>query len=187
MRKWSKGFFIALIALLMTVLPVAVVSAAGNNRSYQYVIGTGPLCELPLPDPCPTIAMAKNGDTVAVTGQGTFGTRPRSATGGGTFVHRHSDGTLVANGTWTATRLLGFKSYGNDPANLPPNFVGGLALMQVRLYVGGNLVATGILQIDCEIGKVPAGHHEGIRLVVQGTQFNFNHKVSGLTLFILVS
>lgn len=36
----------------------------------------------------------------------------------------------------------------------------------------------------CEIGKVPGGQGEGVRLAVQGGGPNFNSKVSGFTVFV---
>src|SRR6266704_1084317 len=55
-------------------------------------------------------AMADNGDVVTVIGTGTFDVAAKSATGGGTFVHKTSGGTTVASGTWAATELLTFQS-----------------------------------------------------------------------------
>ncbi len=126
--------------------------------------------------------MASNGDTIAMTGSGSIGVHPKSATGGGTFTHKNAAGTTLASGTWTATDLLSFKDYGTDPS-LPPTLHGGNALILVNLFIGSTLVHTGILDVDCAIGKVPSGHGEGVRRVVQGG-LNFNTKVSGFTVFI---
>src|SRR3989304_5360528 len=49
---------------------------------------------------------------------------------------------------------------------------------------GGAVMLDAILQIDCEIGKVPPGATEGFRLVVQAIDLNFNQEVQGLTVFI---
>ncbi len=56
--------------------------------------------------------------------------------------------------------------------------------MRVHLTpsVGGPGVDA-LLEIDCEIGKVPGGHLEGVRLVVDNG-LNFNQKVSGFTVFV---
>ena len=127
--------------------------------------------------------MASNGDTVTVAGQGTLSIFAKSVIGSGTFVHKASDGTVRAMGTWTAIQLMSFRSFGNS-SGLPSNFVGGRALMLVQLSVGGKPVHTGVLTVICEVGTPPDGLHEGIKLVVQDTPFNFNKQVSGLTLFI---
>ncbi len=127
--------------------------------------------------------MADNGDTVALTGQGTLSVFAKSVTGGGTFVHMAPDGTVRAMGTWTAIQLMSFRSFGNSPG-LPSNFVGGQALMLVQLFVGGKPVHTAVLTVACEVGNPPDGLHEGVKLAVQDTPFNFNKPVSGFTVFI---
>jgi len=117
---------------------------------------------------------------------GTFDTRSMTATGDGTFVHKMADGTPRASGTWHATRLLAFHSFGSGSAQgLPSNFEGGLALIQVTLKVGDTPVFNAVLKVGCELGNPPGGIHEGIELTVLGAGINFNLNVSGFTLFIL--
>jgi len=60
---------------------------------------------------------------------------------------------------------------------------GGQLVLRVQLLVDGNPVFNAILNIDCELGKIPPGQHEGITLNVQGA-INFNQKVSGFTVFV---
>jgi len=127
--------------------------------------------------------MADSGDTVALTGKGTLSVFPTSVTGSGTFVHMAPDGAVRAMGTWTAIQLMSFKSFGNSPG-LPASFVGGQALILIQLSVGGTPVHTAVLTIICQVGTPPAGLHEGIKLAVQDTPFNFNKQVSGFTVFI---
>jgi hypothetical protein len=161
---------------------------AGKKQSttYQYLVGSGPLCGLPVPSPCPTIAKAPRGDTIEVAGQGTLSVHPKSVTGGGTFTHKGTTGNVIASGTWTATKLLSFKSYGTSSlAALPPGASAGKALIRVRLSAG-SMTFKGTLWMFCELPDVPipAGFHEGIRLSIAGTGLNFNKQVSGVTLFI---
>ncbi len=56
--------------------------------------------------------------------------------------------------------------------------------MLVQLSVGGTPVHTAVLTVICDVGNPPTGLMEGVKLVVQGTPFNFNKQVSGLTVFI---
>ncbi len=158
-------------------------AAGASITSFQFLAGAGPLCSLPIPNACPDTAMADNGDTVAVTGQGTLSIFPNSVTGGGTFVHMAPDGTVRAMGTWTAIQLMSFKSFGSS-SGFPSNFVGGQALILIQLSVGGTPVHTAVLTVICDVGTPPAGLHEGVKLAVQDTPFNFNKQVSGITLFI---
>ncbi len=156
-------------------------SAAPDSATFSYLVGSGLICTLPVPNPCPDVAMAENGDTIEIAGGGTFSVHPKSVTGGGTFTHKNSSGNV--SGTWTANQLMSFVSYGQD-GTFPAGFTGGRALIRITLSVGGTPVHDAILQIDCELGTNPPGHEEeGVRLVVQGG-LNFNQKVSGLTVFI---
>jgi hypothetical protein len=181
LRTLWKALVLGLLGLLSMTLPSGFAAGA-STASFKFLAGTEPLCSL-APNACPDIAMADNGDTVAVTGQGTLSVFPSSVTGGGTFVHMAPDGTVRAKGTWTAIQLMTFRSFGNSPG-LPSNFVGGQALMLIQLLVGGKPVHTAVLTVTCDVGTPPAGLGEGIKLAVQDTPFNFNKQVSGFTVFI---
>ena len=141
----------------------------GTSVSYQYLVGVEGLAS-------PDVAMAAGGDRIETTGQGTFTLHSKSITGSGSFTLNAPDGTILASGTWTATQLLSFNSYGG-PAGTP--FEGGLALIEVHLSTGPDAV----LELDCLVGSPPPSGHEGIRLAVEGGP-NFNQQVSGETLFI---
>jgi len=182
--RTTKAVLLLLSALLLAVLPSTAFADSGH-KTYQYLIGVGPLCSL-APSACPDIASAPNSDTVSVTGMGTFDIRSMTASGGGTFVHKMADGTIRASGTWQATQLLAFHSFGSGSVQgLPSNFQGGLALIQVTLKVHDTPVFSAVLKVGCELGNPPGGWHEGIELTVGGAGINFNEKVSGFTLFIL--
>ena len=183
--KITKGILLLLSALLLTGFLPATVFADSAHKTYQYLLGVDPLCSL-APDACPDVSTAPNGDMVAVAGMGTFDIRSMTATGGGTFVHKMADGTIRASGTWEATKLLAFHSFGSGSAQgLPSNFEGGLALIQVTLKVHDTPVFNAVLKVGCALGNPPGGWHEGIELTVLGAGINFNEKVSGFTLFIL--
>lgn len=183
MRTCSKAILLGSLSLLSILVPLGFAAPA-NAGTFQFLIGTGPLCSIPgVTNPCPDVTRADNGDTVAITGQGTLSFQPSSVAGGGTFVHRAPDGTVKANGTWTAVTLMSFKSFGNS-ALLPANFVGGKAVILVDLTVGGTVVHSAVMTVICDVGTPPTGLMEGVRLAVQDTPFNFNKQVSGLTLFI---
>ncbi len=133
----------------------------------------------------PAVARADNGDTIAINATGTLSLMPKTATGGGRFVHKDAQGTVVAEGDLHVMGLIMFRSYGNGtPQGLPATFIGGFALLRVHVQPdAGGPGFMAILWVDCELGKVPRGHHEGVRLVVQDV-INFNKQVSGATLFI---
>jgi hypothetical protein len=133
----------------------------------------------------PNVAMAPNGDTVAVTGEGEFTVNPKSAEGGGDFTHAFAGGGSIS-GTWTATELLDYQSYGcgvvfGDP--IPANLCGGAVKLRVTLTVGATSLP-GILTVFCLIGPNPPNSAaEGITLVVPGI-INFNKVVTGENVYV---
>lgn len=183
-----KKVKILLLTLILGLTGFASLATARVNAmetvNYHYFIGTDPLCALD-PSACPDATMAASGDVLNMTGKGTLSIHPKSVTGKGEFQHYDAAGNLLAEGTWKALQLLSFHSYGSGAAQgLPEEFEGGQALIRVQLYVNGTPVAQAVLQVDCTLGdKIPAGAHEGVRLAVEGGP-NFNHEVSGFTLYV---
>jgi hypothetical protein len=161
--------------------------AAHEVGTFAYHVGDALIQGLGFP--AGNKAVAENGDVVTVIGTGTFDVAAKSATGGGTFVHKTSGGTTVGSGTWVATELLAFQSYGNAvPQGLPPTFFGGRVALNVLLTPTANpsVHRPAILQIECALGsKIPGGAVEGVRLNVQD-HINFNKTVpeSGANVYI---
>jgi hypothetical protein len=136
----------------------------------------------------PDITEAANGDRIILSGTGTLGLHPKFVTGGGTFTHTTAGGTVLATGTFTATGLLSFVAYGTSPL-LPSALNSGQALLRVQLVPeGGATTIDAILRIECVLpgSTFPGGKVEGIKLLVPGIA-NFNHPVSGATLFVRMS
>ena len=184
-RKLRSLSLIAALALMLSVLGASSVAADSGSANYVYLIGTEPLCGLD-PSACPDVARAANGDTIDMTGSGTLSIHPKSVSGGGDFVHKDAAGNVLGSGTWTATELLSFHSYGSAAVQgLPSEFEGGKAMIRVHLSpAAGGAGFDAILRVTCLLGdKIPASAEEGVRLAVQGI-LNFNKEVSGFTLFI---
>jgi hypothetical protein len=150
-----------------------------------YLIGVEPLCTLD-PTFCPDRAKAGNGDEVTITGSGTLSILPKSVTGGGNFIHKNAAGTTLAHGTWSAVGLVSFVPQGADPEAFPPNFHGGVAIMNVALHPSGGGTIPATLWVDCYLEVGPTGHGEGVRLDVPGIA-NFNQHSHGNTVFIQTS
>jgi hypothetical protein len=176
---------VAAFAIAVSALGSGSAQAATVKDSFDYHVGDALLQSLGFP--VGDKAMAENGDVVTVIGTGSFDVTTKTASGGGTFVHRTSGGALVASGTWTATGLIAFQSYGNGvPQGLPATFFGGrAALAIVGTPTGTALQLPATLEIECELGSPPAGTTEGIRLNVHDI-INFDTTVakSGATVFI---
>ena len=178
-------FFTAAIISLAAIAFPAVVFAGHKTPEtgeYQFLVGSGLLCGLPIPDPCPVVTKGANGDIVEITGAGTITLGSDSATGGGTFVHKDGDGNVIGAGTWTVTELVTFKSWGTQ-ADLPADFEGGRARMRVHLTSTTGIELDATLKIACLIGDFPSTAKEGIKLRLRGAP-DFDEEVSGATLFI---
>lgn len=172
-----------LLALGLGAQTVQAPVGQGETMEFVWLAGAGFICGL-AGDACPTIAMAPNGDTIEISGSGTFGIHPKFVTGGGTFEHNFAGGGSVT-GTWTATQMLGFNFYGAVDLD---GFViaGGLLVLRVVIDPDGpGPTFRGVVWIDCLVGEPPAGAVEGVRLNVPGA-VNFNKEVSGLTVFVLI-
>ncbi|HJY82712.1 MAG TPA: hypothetical protein VKK81_16710 [Candidatus Binatia bacterium] len=143
----------------------------------------------------PNISQAPNGDQISVTGGGMFSVHPKSVEASGAFTHTDSHGNVLGNGTWTATELLRYQSYGCGVVvslgiKLPPDRCGGKLKLRV-LLTSGTQQFPGILTVFCIVGpKAPASHDEpdgeGIHLVVPGVA-NFNKIISGMNIYIRTS
>jgi hypothetical protein len=128
------------------------------------------------------------GDVTTLSGSGHAEPKKRRATGGGTFVHRHADGTVLVQGIY---RVTSFNSWTPAGGNLAPagakdgigtleQTTGGLLVLRiVALPVGGGMVE-GTLGIDCAVPGVKFPIEEGIHIDI----LNFHFKQSGgFTLF----
>jgi len=184
---FRRVILIATLVIALSAFEGPTASADSSNETFGFLAGTGFLCALPGPTPCPDVARADNGDTIQITGSGTLTTNPKTASGTGTFVHKRGSAT-VASGTWKANDLLSFQDAGSSPV-FPANLHAGSALIAVHLVVTGGpaagLQADGVLRVTCELpgAIVPGNRDEGVRLVVDDL-INFNKEVSGFTVFI---
>ncbi len=176
-----------LVALLMAAVGVALflpLAAQGSSANETYLL----IME------APNIGVAPNGDTVAVTGGGQFSVNPKDVSASGAFTHFDAGGGVAGFGTWEATQLISYDSYGcgevfGDP--IPPNFCGGAVKLQVELTTPIGPFK-GVLTVFCIIGpKLPASHAapdfsgEGVTLDIAGA-INFNHTGGGDNVFVLL-
>jgi hypothetical protein len=179
------------LAFVASTLGAAGVASAGTSKAaYSWHVADA-LLEASAGSPPVAIAKASNGDTVGLDGTGVLNAADKTASGGGQFVHKRADGSVVAQGSFAAHSLTSFQFYGCSDQVIPGvTLCGGLAKLEVTLTPAGtSLQLPATLWIDCLIGdKIPSGGEparaEGIRLNVDGL-VNFNTTVpSGLTVFI---
>ena len=135
-------------------------------------------------------AVGPTGDTLIIEGSGTLSVPAKTVTGSGTFIYRNTAGQHT-RGTWTALKLLNFKSWGTSP-DFPPNFEAGRALIRIHTTGnGGRTEFDALLFIYCVLpgAAVPPGFEEGVRVNISGVAKRedvpiFLEPVGGQTLFI---
>lgn len=169
---------VAMLSLLSLVLalawPAGSSASAPNNQSVSYKF----FMEVP------NVAMASNGDTVSITGEGDFAVHPKSASGGGEFTAMSAGGDTIS-GTWTVDGLVDFQPYGcgvvfGNP--LPPDLCGGRLSLDVTFTAPDGSVP-GRITIFCVIGSPPSSVEEGVHVNVPGID-NFNKQVSGMNVYV---
>src|SRR5262245_13958624 len=135
-----------LLALAFTaaaVLLPTVAVADGATHSYMLKMGE------------PNFGVAANGEQIAITGGGEFSVNPNAVAAQGNFTHTDSSGNVLATGTWTATGLINYQSYGCGEVfgtPIPPDLCGGAVRMSVTLTPNGtSLQLPGTLTVFCVI------------------------------------
>jgi len=171
-----------LVALVLACSVTGAIDVRGasaadgpGHTTFRYLVGAGftelgQVCDLGIP--CPDEAMASNGDTIEISGEGTL-RLPLSVSGGGSFLQKDSAGNVLQVGTWIAKKLLSFESLGPG-IGTPSTWEGGRALIRIRLVADeGGKEANAILEVGCELPGNPPGIIEGVTLkVVEGLDFN---------------
>ncbi len=169
----TKWIFLgtAIVGLLLGQTSALASDANGNHETYVWVVGA---------DGTPfDTAITPDGSTITMQGRGTLMAGPGSlATGGGIFTT--SGG---ASGTWAATGVESFVSYGPAGPGFPADVTGGEAKVRVTLSTGQR----GTLTLICALGSPPAGKMEGIQLILgAGVSGEYTMQDGGTTVFRLV-
>jgi hypothetical protein len=166
---------LAALTIAIAALGLATAQAmagATPDKTYGWVVGF-------MPPGSADTAQAPDGSTITMKGHGSLTTAPdRSASGGGTYVKSNGD-----SGTWTATQLDSFVSYG---AGTVPPTNGGEAKLRVTLSNG----QTGVLTIFCVApgSNPPPSKMEGIQLILgSGVSDEYTTELSGNTVFLRTS
>src|SRR5262249_46340441 len=136
-------FVLGLAAALVLVPTTAVADSA--THSYVLVMEEA------------NFGVAPNGDTIAIEGEAEFSVNPKAVEGGGSFTHRNRAGTVLATGTWEATGLLDYQSYGCGivfGTPIDPSACGGRVAMRV-MHTTPEGELPGILTVFCVIGPNP--------------------------------
>jgi len=131
---------------------------------------------------------AATGDILTLTGSGEAAPKKETATGGGTFVHTHANGTEVVHGVYKVTGFRSFRAAGGSlaPTGLADGIgtiaqtIGGLLVMDITAMTSTCGSVAGVLGVDCALPGVEFPIEEGVHLDV----LSFHFKQSGgFTLF----
>ncbi len=131
---------------------------------------------------------AASGDLVTLTGSGEAAPKKGTATGGGTFVHKHASGVEVAHGVYQVTGFESFKAAGGslvgsgriDGIGTLRETTGGVLMLKVALMPAGGGSLAGVLGVDCHLPASEIPITEGVTLSVGPFAFR---QAGGATLF----
>ncbi len=172
MRRVASVVVILVVGMVIGGAVPASAQSHANSNTYQWIL-------LGDEEGNPDMAIATSGAVVQMTGDGVLSVHAKSASGGGGFTQLDPDGNVVASGTWAATGLAKFVSYGTIGENL----FGGQAILSVTLTPETGSSFSGVLWVTCLVGSPPPGAEEGIRL--NAHDINYNKADGGDTIFIL--
>ncbi len=159
-----------LTTLGMALLSLALaVPAAAGSTTYTFTL-MGPNTALAPSGP-------HAGDTIRVTGSGTFEPAAGTIVASGSFTHVNADGTVHERGTWQASGLTGFTGFGGPS----PGRQGGVLWLVVTHFPNGEAPHPGIAMRVTSAINAPPG-------VVEGTTVGgFTVKTGGKARFHLTS
>jgi hypothetical protein len=171
-RRFTLLFLVALALAIMW--PAASSATLPNNSSDTYRLFMD----------VPNVSEDAHGDSLGVTGHGTWSVHPKSTDISGAYTFTGADGTSFS-GTWTADALIDFQPYGcgqvfGNP--LPSNFCGGRLVLAVTATTPFGL-SSGQLTIFCVIGNPPPSVEEGIAAVIPSVG-DFNRHISGMNHYV---
>jgi hypothetical protein len=175
-----------LLALTVLTLAMSAGTAGAKPSKYSFHVGDG-FAGIASPE----TSAASNGDTITISSTGKFHVASHKASGGGTFEHRASGGTLLASGNFTVLRVTSFDPFGCGVAEgepLPSNFCGGLVVLPVHVVghpvAGGTEEFNAVMTITCLVGdRIPPGLEENVAFAIPGL-IDFDQPVSGENLFV---
>jgi hypothetical protein len=145
-------------------------------------------------------------DTIALTGSGHAEPQKNEAAGGGTFVHKHPDGSLVAKGAYVVTGFVSWQPLrgGNFAKTGLVDGIGngtgssedegepssGILTVSVRFIPDGAAPSAGVdgvLSVHCNLPDTVGGDFEGFTVTMDGLSFtpaaNGDPNAHGVTLF----
>ena len=177
MKRPFTLLFLVAVALAI-IWPAASGATLPNNGSDTY----GFFMDVP------NVSQDARGDTLGVTGDGTFSVHPKSASISGAYTFTGADGTTFS-GTWTANGLVDFQPYGCGVVHTPSgdvvltsNFCGGRVVFDITATTPFGPQRSQ-LTVFCIIGDPPPPVEEGIMAVIPSVG-DFNRQIHGMNHYV---
>ncbi len=165
--KKSKSLLTVLSITILVILWGTALAApvASSNATYSFnTVGPN------------TSGDPSSGETIQVTGDGSFDAAAGTVVASGSFAKMNSSGSVIAHGSWKATAFVSFTPYGGPN----PGIQGGQLVLTVTLFSNGGAPQTGVsMSVTCLVGSPPPGAIEGV------TVGDFTQVMRGRTLFHL--
>ena len=167
----KKFLSMSLSVFLVTALPMVALAQPATVADPTYSFSFfGPQVSS-----APSGAFA--GDTIRVTGSGSFDPGAATVVAGGSFTVSDTSGSVVQRGTWKATAFDSFQAFGGPRSG----FQGGTLQITVTMFPNGGSPVTGVsMTVNCLIAA-PAGFTASEGIVIG----DFTQVVRGATLFHL--
>ena len=129
------------------------------------------------------------GDTLELTGSGQAKPSGTDGAGGGTFVHRHADGSEVAHGVWVVRSLRSWTPAGGslpltDAIGHQSDASAGILALNVTIYPVAGPPIDGVVTVHCDLPGATQVIEEGVSADVGPFHFT---QAGGFTLFHILS
>ena len=114
MRAFKLGFIAMVLAIAALTTSAGGVTRPGAQSLRWDFIDVNLSAKQITPGGADTSKDDATGDTLTLTGSGQFTPSRRVASGGGTFVHKHADGTVFAQGFYYVTKFGSYRIGGGE-------------------------------------------------------------------------
>lgn len=152
--RWVKLLSTALATASAAALFGGAPARAATTATSTYSFDLNPANTAVSPNGGTMCGPTTAGDTITVTGSGTFDPAAKTIKAKGSFTHRSATGAVVCQGTWKATGFTSFTAFGaNDQGE-----EGGVLSMVVTHYCTTmGMTMTGISMTVTSAVNAPAG------------------------------
>jgi hypothetical protein len=167
-------------ASISTATSATTSSNNGDNDNGDLIrwdlINLNPRTLIAVPGGAASAEDPATGELVRITGSGQFDPDDETASGGGTFVARDADGSVIERGVFVVSDFISWQPLAGSIVGTPiidgvaekPDARSGIVTLEIAGYVRGELIGHATLEVHCALPGAPAGSHEGVTVEVEG-------------------